>query len=422
MKLYPFQQEILKQTKTFNRVAYYLDMGLGKTFVGSQKMKQLGARVNLIVCQKSKVSDWVAHIQTYYPEYAVFDATSRKKEDKRSLKYGFWVNYRAGSVVPSVLVINYELLWRRDEFSDLSGFTLLLDESSMIQNEAAKRSKFILRMTPENVILLSGTPTAGKYERLWSQCHLLGWNISKRAYWNTFIMTRQLPGVPVPLVAGYKNVPRLKEKLREHGAVFKKTEEVIDLPEQNDVIVTVKSSGDYRKFEKNQYVVADGTELIGGTSLTQRIYLRELCGIYSKEKLQALADLLDSTEDRLIVFYNFEAELTRMRAITTRPVSVINGSEKDLSAYEKSDNSVTFVQYQAGAMGLNLQKANKTIYYTLPERSELFEQSRKRTHRIGQTRPCFYYFLMCEDSIEQKVKKALDMRKDFTDELFRRWC
>lgn len=75
-------------------------------------------------------------------------------------------------------VINYELVWRRSELSKLKDFTLLLDESSLIQNENSKRSKFILKkLHPENVILLSGTPTGGKYERLWSQLHLLGWNI-----------------------------------------------------------------------------------------------------------------------------------------------------------------------------------------------------------------------------------------------------
>ena len=38
----------------------------------------------------------------------------------------------------------------------------------------------------------------------------------------------------------------------------------------------------------------------------------------------------------------------------------------------------------AGAVGLNLQKSNKIIYFSLPLSSELFEQSKKRTHRIGQ--------------------------------------
>ena len=89
---------------------------------------------------------------------------------------------------------------------------------------------------------------------------------------------------------------------------------------------------------------------------------------------------------------------------------------KDLSAYVDCDNSITFVQYQAGAMGLNLQKANKVVYFSPPLSSELFEQSKKRIHRINQTKPCFYYQLVC--GIESRIYATLAMRKDYTDKLF----
>ena len=95
-----------------------------------------------------------------------------------------------------------------------------------------------------------------------------------------------------------------------------------------------------------------------------------------------------------------------------------NGSIKDLSAYEQHDNSVTFVQFQSGAMGLNLQKANKIVYFSLPLSSEYFEQSKKRTHRIGQVRPCFYYIMLCRDSIEEKILETLKKRQDYTERLF----
>lgn len=39
--LFQHQQQALDQTEGHNRCAYYLDMGLGKTFVGSEKMKKL---------------------------------------------------------------------------------------------------------------------------------------------------------------------------------------------------------------------------------------------------------------------------------------------------------------------------------------------------------------------------------------------
>ena len=77
-------------------------------------------------------------------------------------------------------VINYDLVFRRKYIAHITDFTLLLDESSLICNENAKRSKFILKLQTESVILLSGTPTAGKYERLWSQLKLLGWDINKK--------------------------------------------------------------------------------------------------------------------------------------------------------------------------------------------------------------------------------------------------
>ena len=38
----PHQEDALNRTEQFNRCAYYLDMGLGKTFVGAEKMGECG--------------------------------------------------------------------------------------------------------------------------------------------------------------------------------------------------------------------------------------------------------------------------------------------------------------------------------------------------------------------------------------------
>lgn len=72
MNLYEFQKDILEKTKEKNKVAYYLDMGLGKTFIGSEKMIELNTEFNLVICQKSKVTDWIKHFKTYYPYNANF--------------------------------------------------------------------------------------------------------------------------------------------------------------------------------------------------------------------------------------------------------------------------------------------------------------------------------------------------------------
>lgn len=207
--------------------------------------------------------------------------------------------------------------------------------------------------------------------------------------------------------------------MREHGCVFMKSDEVLDLPTQNFISVNVPESKEYKKFKKSGIIITKDYELVGDTTLTKLLYSRMLCGHYNADKLKAFKDLVESTDDRLIVFYNFTEEYLKLIEITTelnRPHSIVNGTVKQLTCYEELDNSVTFVQYQAGAMGLNLQKANKIIYFTPPLSSELFEQSKKRIHRIGQEQACFYYQLTC--GIEQRIYNTLSMRKDYTDKLF----
>ena len=433
ISLYPHQKAALAETNDKNHVAYYHDMGLGKTFTGAEKMMQLGAKVNLVICQKSKIDDWVEHFNDNYG-FKVYDLTNKKQYDNCM---NYWLADKNPFSV--VMIINYELAFRRPELANLKDFTLMLDESSLIQNENSKRSKFILKkLQPKNVILLSGTPTGGKYELLWSQLHLLGWPISKDLYWRQYVdfHYEDNEGYPIRIIDGYKNVDRLKKKMRRYGCNFLKTGEVFDLPEQIHQTIKVPTTKEYKIFRKDCIVnvkldesvpigeygdeESDTIELVGDTTLTKMLYERQLCGQYNQEKFAAFRDLLESTNDRLIVFYNFGAEIEQLEkiAIEYGPLSVVNGSYKNLNAYETRDNSITFIQYQAGAMGLNLQKANKIVYFTPPLSSELFEQSKKRIHRIGQEKPCFYYYLTCRNSIEEKIYETLSMRKDFTDKLF----
>ena len=322
-----------------------------------------------------------------------------------------WMNF-------NVAVINYDLIWRRPELADLSDFTLVLDESSLIQNETSKRAKFILKkLNPTNVILLSGTPVGGKYEKLISQIHLLGWNISKELFQKQYCIYDYTED-GFPKIIGYKNVERLKRKLREHGCFFKRTDEVLDLPEQRFINKPIKDTNLYKKFIKHSMVTIGDVELIGDTTLTKLLYARQLSSTYNEDKIQALKDLIESTEDRLVIFYNFDIELEAIKSVIPedRPISYINGKIKDKTAYENESNSITLCQYQSGSMGHNLQKCNKIIYFSPPLSSELFEQSKKRIHRIGQADKCIYYKLI--SGIEWNIYKTLDMRKDYTEELF----
>lgn len=381
--------------------------GLGKTFIGSMKAMSLHKNI-LVVCQKSKVDDWCNHFKDNY-DIEVYNLTDKSLYTNYLTYYNFDFN---------VGIINYDLVWRRPELANLEDFTLILDESSLIQNEKSKRSKFILKkLNPTNIILLSGTPVSGKYEKLISQIHLLGWNISDELFKAQYCLyERTLEGYPK--IIGYKNVERLKRKLREHGCFFKKTEEVLDLPEQRFINVSVKETKDYKYFIKNKTVDMGDMELVGDTTLKFLLYARQLSSAYNKDKIQALSDLIESTEDRLIIFYNFDLELEAIKSVIPedRPMSYINGKIKDLKAYNEEDNSITLCQYQSGSMGHNLQLCNKIIYFSPTLSSELFEQSKKRIHRIGTTDKCTYYKLI--SGVEWNIYKTLDMRRDYTDELF----
>ena len=413
MKLFDYQEKALALTSDKDNSAFYYDMGLGTTFIGSERMRLYGERVNIVVCQKSKIKDWCEHFKEHYTDYAVFDLTN-KKDMQAFMVY---------PIYKCIGIINYELAYRRAELRQLKDFTMMLDESSMIKNETAKRTKFILSLKPSHTILLSGTPTDGKYEFLYSQLRLLGWKITKTAYYNRYIKTelRSYGGPIFRVVTGYKNVSELKAKLKEYGAVFAKAEEVIKLPEKKFIKEYSTVSSDYKKFMKDRVIKIDDKELTGDSTLSKRLYARMLCSAYSKDKISRLIDLVNSTSDRVIIFYNFNTELETLRKVLfDRPISIVNGQVKDLKEYENNDNSVTLIQYQAGAMGLNLQKANRIIYFSLPERSELFEQSKARICRIGQEKQCYYHIMMCHKSVEEKIYECLLMRKDYTDELFRK--
>lgn len=330
----------------------------------------------------------------------------------------------------TVFIINYDLVWCRPELSKLTDFTLILDESSLISNSNSKRTKFILKkLNPTNIILLSGTPISGRYENLVSQMNLLGWNITRNLFESQYCVKDYIKrrngdlllspsGFPLKKIVGYKNVERLKLKMREYGCFFKKTEEVIDLPEKRFITIKIKPTEAYEKFLKTGIVTIKDKEFIGDTPLTKLLNLRLLSSAYNDDKLQTLKDLIESTNDRLVIFYNFNVELEKIKSIIPedRPLSFINGNVKDLTNYEECENSITLCQYQSGSMGHNLQKANKIIYFSPTLSSDLFEQSKKRIHRIGQTNHCLYYELI--SGIEENIYKVLDTKRDYTNKLF----
>lgn len=404
MPWYSYQKDVLSTIEDMGNIGLYLGCGLGKTAIATEQLIKYNNDMNLCICQKSKIGDWMDHFKNY-TDYDVIDYTEK------------------GASVPErgIIVINYSLVWRRPELAKLKNFTLILDESSNIQHEKSKQSKFIMKLQPKNSILASGTPCNGKYENLYSQLKLLGLKMTKSQYWDTFIdwTLADINGIKFRQVNGYKDVEGLKDLMRKMGAVFLLTDEVAGLPAQTEQSIYVKSTADYRKFRKTSVLIKDGIEFIGDNSLTKMLRERQLCSSFNADKVKALADWMDSIEGRAIIFYNFQADYDAIKALAgTRPFSYVNGQGTDLMAYNSQQDSITAVQYQSGAHGINLQKAQHMALFSLPLSCELYSQAKGRIYRIGQTKPTFYTVFIVKASVEEKIYQTLLKGQDYTLALF----
>lgn len=404
MQLYEHQKEVLEKIKGRKRVLLSLDMGLGKSLVASEHLKTLDYEICLIVCPKSLIGMWQEHFKKFYNQ-EINDFTKTKK------------------IVKGINIVNYDLVFRRKELLNIPHVTLILDECVAISNDKAKRTKAIMKMDAENVILISGSISKGKYENLYTLAKMLGALCTKKQFYERYIVEKELKinGQPFPIkiIVGYKNQEELRANMIKRGTVFMKTEDVLNLPMQNFIDIEIEDSKEYRKFKKDFIVTVDNKELVGDCTLSKMLYERQLCSCYSKAKLDTLRDLINSTDDRLIIFYNFWEEYNKIvDIIGDRPLSVVNGKERDLSNYDNISNSITLINYSAGSSGLNLQKANKIIYFSLPVSCEFWMQSAKRIHRINQDKPCFYYILKVKDSIDYKIHKALLKGQDYVNFLY----
>lgn len=61
ISLFPHQQEALQETKDFDNIAVYHDMGLGKTFTGSEMMKKHGLDIMKQMVHTEQLLIYIIH-------------------------------------------------------------------------------------------------------------------------------------------------------------------------------------------------------------------------------------------------------------------------------------------------------------------------------------------------------------------------
>ena len=73
------------------------------------------------------------------------------------------------------------------------------------------------------------------------------------------------------------------------------------------------------------------------------------------------------------------------------------------------------ISLKAGGTGLNLTGADYVIHYDPWWNPAVEDQATDRAHRIGQTKNVFVYRLITKGSVEEKIMKLKERKKDLLD-------
>lgn len=178
--------------------------------------------------------------------------------------------------------------------------------------------------------------------------------------------------------------------------------------------------------------------------LTQLLRLSQVTGGYirndnnndalqvSSAKMDALEDIVDTCVEegrKVVVFARFVPEIEAIARMLQKKgigYSLIYGATKDraeqVKKFQEDPETKVFVgQLQTTGMGLTLTAANVAVFYSLDFSYANYEQSRARIHRIGQKEKCLYIHLVCKNTVDEKVMKALQKKGDIAKLMVDDW-
>lgn len=319
--------------------------------------------------------------------------------------------------------------------------SVIIDESQALKSHTSKITKICLKLSPaiEKLLLLSGDPISTGYINLYPQMKLLNCFLPKYTYSDfvnefckTFLMKKGNRFFQV--ITGYKNSDYLVELLKSK-AYFLKTEQAIELPNKQAFKYVAKLCPEYKKLKNNRVLfsnswnyTADSTmKLMHGLRMLTSGVIKTDSGEFKElnsTKIEQLEYLINSSTYNFSIFYNYKAEAWAIKKLCQKlnvKCYQINGDSNDLEAIiNESERFVVIIHYASGARGIDgLQhKIYNQIYYSLTYSGELHRQSLKRIHRIGQSKPVRYYFLLTEKSVDVNIYKALRTSDSYTVEMF----
>ena len=318
------------------------------------------------------------------------------------------------------LVTRYGKLWPFD--------MVVIDELSSFKNPQAKRFRELRKVMPmvERVVGLTGTPSPNGLMDLWAEIYLLdrGERLGRtigayRERWfrpalqNGFVVYKWAP------VRGAAD--EIRERISDI-CVSMSAADYLELPDRIDREIPVKLSDDemqqYRLLERTQILQLKSGEVVAALNaaavMTKLLQLSNgsayaddgsVVRIHER-KLDALEEIVDTTDGPVLVFYSFRHDL---QAIKDRiPEARELSGPDDISAWNRGEIRVLLAHPASVGYGLNLQDGGHVIvWYGLTWSLELYQQANARLHRQGQTRPVIIHHLIAEGTVDEQVMRAL---------------
>jgi len=456
-KLKPFQHQYdaLKKSWNIKEYALFCEMGTGKSkilidTIGMlyQTKKISGA---IVVAPKGVFKNWqLKEIPDHLPDEiaeqtdVILWSGATTKKNLANLEEAFRKDDRL-----KILVINVEAFSSEKATVFAQNFLksrpclMAVDESTTIKNMKAKRTKNIVKVGKSAGYrrILTGSPITKSPMDLYTQCAFLTPNLlgfpSFYAFQNRYakIIRRTMGAHSFNHVVGYQNLEELSSRLDGFSfRVLKK--DCLDLPEKiytrRLVELTDEQKHLYKQIRDNAVALLGKGEMVTAQNiLTQILRLQQICSGFlksdtgeinhlSENKMSELTEVLEEVDGKVIIWCVFREDLVRI----TKHLNDLYGagsaetyfgdtSSEDRQAmvtnFQNPNHRLRFFvgQSRTGGYGLTLTEATCVIYYTNSFDLEVRMQSEDRAHRIGQKNNVTYVDLVTENTVEEKILKAL---------------
>ncbi|MGN1039043.1 MAG: hypothetical protein ACI4P0_06565, partial [Mailhella sp.] len=145
---------------------------------------------------------------------------------------------------------------------------------------------------------------------------------------------------------------------------------------------------------------------------------QEIIPLGSSKKLEMLEeDLEDCAGEKVIIWAWYRRELADIEEmLKEKKIPYITASEKDCDGkFEASPDCRVFLGQTAQGIGITLNSATTTIYYSHGTALEPRLQSLDRNHRIGQKKSVVVKDYLCAGTIEESIVSLLQHKKEVKD-------